>query len=701
MANRYSRYELKPYQSMYVDPGKVQVASILKKRYDDNKLNYDMLNRTVGSMQVLEGDEGLKDAMVNNINGQFSDIAASGAFEIAGNAVSKATTDFMTNEGLIAARQSYANYDLEKKTKAQLRANGAQILFDKEFVRDDDGNLVRDQNGQPILREIASMHRSHYQDPETGEMVTSVYEPKFEQMLGYDEKMADLVANISTSPVFKEMGAVLKTGTYLSNKKVQRVVNGLMGTYLSTDEGIQQMRKLTQLEIDPETGETYTAEKAKEVIQNQMLAIAQKQVGKGSFSYQKNPFWVEQQKPSLVATTSTNVLQNNKLLSPGSVFERNDDGSFKDTQSDSLWDGVLKGAAVGSFIPKIGTIFGGIIGGTIDWFSPDERVFDTSGNYNFSDKDFELAVSRCNGDPKCLEQAGSDMLERYDNLTQEVGGNVQLLSEAQLLAGRDEYVAKLLVENAEMRQSFNSDKEFLEAITREMENTQSQVSKVYTGDMDHIKYMNQNDDIKAMLFSNADVYVRKKDGGFTNNLEEAVERLADIHKVKEKAIYDAIKNGDYSYVGTLAQGHRAGSRLVQLRIGEGEDFKMIQVEVSNSDPVHAAFNTADELYQTVINGYESPDGKPVEYTSEMQNKYGGITKGYIEYKFDYLRDNDGNVIPNSKRGYYPVVTYVFFDKNGQAVSKRVQQEPNKLQELYDNAYQSAAKTQMKMVPTGG
>ena len=42
-----------------------------------------------------------------------------------------------------------------------------------------------------------------------------------------------------------------------------------------------------------------------------------------------------------------------------------------------------------------------------------------------------------------------------------------------------------------------------------------------------------------------------------------------------------------------------------------------------------------------------------------------------------------------------------FDKNGQAVSKRVQQEPHKLQELYDNAYQSAAKTQMKMVPTGG
>ena len=165
MANRYSRYELKPYQSMYVDPGKVAVSTILKKRYDDNKLNYDMLNRTVGSMNVLEGDEQLKDNMINSINGQFEDISATGSFELAGNAVSKATTDFMTNEGLIAARQSYENYDLAKKTKAKMRELGHQVLFDQEFVRDDQGNLVRDENGQPMMRDIASMHKSHYQDP--------------------------------------------------------------------------------------------------------------------------------------------------------------------------------------------------------------------------------------------------------------------------------------------------------------------------------------------------------------------------------------------------------------------------------------------------------------------------------------------------------------------------------------------------------
>ena len=696
MANRYSRYELKPYQSMYVDPGKVQVASILKKRYDDNKLNYDMLNRTVGSMQVLEGDEGLKDAMVNNINGQFSDIAASGAFEIAGNAVSKATTDFMTNEGLIAARQSYANYDLEKKAKAQLRANGSQILFDKEFVRDDEGNLVRDENGQPILREIASMHKSHYQDPTTGEMVTSVYEPNFEQMLGYDEKMADLVANISMSDTgIKQLGALIRTGAYLSDSKVQKVVNGLMGTYLSTDEGIQQMRKLTQLEIDPETGETYTAEKAQEVIKNQMLAIASKQTGKSSFSYQKNPYYVEQQNPSLVGTTTSNVQQNNKLLTPGSLFERNSDGTFADHESDGILDGVIIGGNIGNIFSPLGGVVGAGIGGFVDWLIPGKRIFDEDGNYNFKDSKFENAINACNGDPKCIEQAGEDMLGRYENLVQESGGNIQLMSEAQLFAGRDEYIAKLLIENADVRQSFNSDKEFLQHITTEMENTQAQVSKIYTGDLEHIKNMNDAK-TKPSLLINRNVYVRKKDGSYTNSLNDAVERLAEVHKgISKKDINDAIRNGDYYYAGMMAQGHQAGSGVVQINTANGS----VQVEVSAQNEVKKAFEVANSLYTHVTNGYNSPNGQPVQYVESYQNEYGGATVASIEYEYDFLKDAQGN--NTNQKGYYPVVTYVFYDKDNKAVGKKVQQEPNKLDELYDAAYQGSRLTGFDTVPTGG
>ncbi|MAN62444.1 MAG: hypothetical protein CMI60_10920 [Parvibaculum sp.] len=700
MANRYSRYELKPYQSMYVDPGKVAVSTILKKRYDDNKLNYDMLNRTVGSMNVLEGDEQLKDNMINNINGQFEDISATGSFELAGNAVSKATTDFMTNDGLIAARKSYENYDLEKKTKAQLRAQGAQVLFDQEFVRDDQGNLVRDENGQPMMRDIASMHKSHYQDPETGEMVTSVYEPKFEQQLGYDEKMADLVANISTDPVFQEMGQLLKTGTHLGNKKVTRIVDGLMSTYLSTDEGIQQMRKLTQLDINPETGETYTAQEAQEKVKSQMMSIAAKQVGKGSYSYQKNPYWVQQQNPSLVATTSSNVMENNKLLTPASLFARDSEGNILDHEDDSVMDSVLVTGALftgaAPFTGGLSILAAPFAMGTaafVDWLVPGKTIFDEDGNYQFKDSTFQSAVNRCGGDPECMGQAAEDMQMRYDNLVQEVGGDVQMMSQAQLLAGRDEYIASLLMNNPEARQQFNSDKEFIQHITKEMENTQAQVSKVYQGDMEYIKDM--NDPKSKHIYFTRGVHVRKEDGSFTNNLNDAVDRLADVHGVSEEAIFNAINNGNYNWSGTIQQGNRAGSNLITLNVTDGDDSKAIQVEVGNINEVQGLYKPAEELYEISTNGFQGQ----MEYLDYYDPVDQSQTIGQVEYKYDVLRNEKGEKI--GPPGYYPVVTYIKKDSSGKIIEKyKPVQKPTLLQDFYDQAYQSAVQNNVSTMPTG-
>lgn len=693
MANRYSRYELKPYQSMYVDPGKVAVSTILKKRYDDNKLNYDMLNRTVGSMNVLEGDEQLKDNMINSINGQFEDISATGSFELAGNAVSKATTDFMTNEGLIAARQSYENYDLAKKTKAKMRELGHQVLFDQEFVKDDQGNLVRDENGQPMMRDIASMHKSHYQDPETGEMVTSVYEPKFEQQLGYDEKMTDLVANISTDPVFQEMGQLLQTGTHLGNKKVTRIVDGLMSTYLSTDEGIQQMRKLTQLDINPQTGETYTAQEAQEKVKSQMMSIAAKQVGKGSYSYQKNPYWVQQINPSLVATTSSNVMENNKLLTPASLFSRDSEGNILDNEDDSILEGALIGGNIGNLLGPLGAIAGIGIGSFVDWLVPGKTIFDENGNYQFKDSTFQSAVNRCGGDPKCMGQAAEDMQMRYDNLVQEVGGDVQMMSEAQLLAGRDEYIASLLMSNPESRQQFKSDKEFIQHITKEMENTQAQVSKVYQGDMDYIKSM--NDPRSKHIYFTRGVHVRKKDGSFTNNLEDAVDRLADVHGVSEEAIFNAINNGDYNWSGTVQQGNRAGSNLITLNVTDGDDSKAIQVEVGNINEVQGIYKPAEELYEISTNGFQGQ----MEYRDFYDPVDGSETIGQVEYKYDVLRNDKGEKI--GPPGYYPVVTYIKKDSSGKIIeSYKPVQKPTLLQDFYDQAYQSAVQYNISTMPTG-
>ena len=52
MATAQSKYSLAPIQSSYVDPGTVQVASILRQRYDENKSKYDMINRAAQNLKV-------------------------------------------------------------------------------------------------------------------------------------------------------------------------------------------------------------------------------------------------------------------------------------------------------------------------------------------------------------------------------------------------------------------------------------------------------------------------------------------------------------------------------------------------------------------------------------------------------------------------------------------------------------------------
>jgi hypothetical protein len=103
MANKYSRYELQPYQSMYTDPKRVEVAQILRDRWDKNKQEYDLMQRSTGMMEVGQGDQHLKDSAIQDINDKFRDTIAMGNFENAGMITSGAVNDLANNEGLNAA----------------------------------------------------------------------------------------------------------------------------------------------------------------------------------------------------------------------------------------------------------------------------------------------------------------------------------------------------------------------------------------------------------------------------------------------------------------------------------------------------------------------------------------------------------------------------------------------------------------------
>jgi len=57
MANKYSRYQLKPYVSQYVDPQRVTISGMLRQRYEKGLEGHTNLVSAAGSMKVGAGDQ--------------------------------------------------------------------------------------------------------------------------------------------------------------------------------------------------------------------------------------------------------------------------------------------------------------------------------------------------------------------------------------------------------------------------------------------------------------------------------------------------------------------------------------------------------------------------------------------------------------------------------------------------------------------
>ena len=343
MANKYSRYQLQPYVSQYVDPQRVKIAQTLRDRWDKNKMQYDLLNRTANSMNVLDGDRHHKEAAVDNINSTFKDTISANNFENAGTVVSNAVTDWQGNEALNASRQSYANWEADQKIKMELRAKGQTVLFDKVYVRDAQGNIQYDENNQPMMMDAGQAHSSYEVDPNTGEVRTNIFTGTSEAQLNYSAKMEEMLQNIAEDPVYlqsynlveQDILGYMAYGTEIGEEKVKRIVNALQGAYLDSSEGRQQLRKLTELDINSATGQNFTQEEALNVIGQQMQAIGSKQIGK-KLQYMKNDYFFKQldnmqEASSQLELTSVRkkVVQNSKPITALDIL-KNKDGILKD-----------------------------------------------------------------------------------------------------------------------------------------------------------------------------------------------------------------------------------------------------------------------------------------------------------------------------------------------------------------------------------
>ena len=266
MANKYSKYSLTPYVSQYVDPGTVQVTQILKDRYDKNKAKHDLVERSLSNIQLGEGDQYIKNQAIESINNKMAETAQLGNYEMAGGVIDEVAQDFATNEGLQLGAQSFANRQNEIKMAREIEMKtGKKVL---------DFGAVRDPETGEIIGHQFDAHRSFYQG-EDGEMVRTIYNGQTEAQLDYHSRKQNMLQNIAKDG--SRLGpsnilGLLERWTGVSGAKANKIAEGLLEEYLGTSEGMQEMRKLTQIDgMDQET--------AYNTIIRSMRDVAAKQVG--------------------------------------------------------------------------------------------------------------------------------------------------------------------------------------------------------------------------------------------------------------------------------------------------------------------------------------------------------------------------------------------------------------------------------------
>ena len=128
MANKYSRYQLTPFPSLYVDDRSVDIAQLLAQRYDQNKQSKDLIDRTLSQMELLDGDKQHGERVKGKVKSMLNDHIKKGDWENSSLVVQDAVQAVETDQGLIAANQSWKNRAAEIAAIREAKLNGIPMI---------------------------------------------------------------------------------------------------------------------------------------------------------------------------------------------------------------------------------------------------------------------------------------------------------------------------------------------------------------------------------------------------------------------------------------------------------------------------------------------------------------------------------------------------------------------------------------------
>tara|TARA_Y100001937_G_scaffold18647_1_gene25724 strand:+ start:17909 stop:20278 length:2370 start_codon:yes stop_codon:yes gene_type:complete len=250
MANKYSRYELRPFQSMYVDNKQPQIAMLLSQRYDQNKQSKDLIDRTLSQMQLLDGDKVHGERVKGEVKNMLKKHIDRGDWENSTLVMQDATNLVSTDAGLLAANESFKVRQAEIQAIREAKLNGIPMI--------DFGSEMR------------KTHESYFYDGETDTYITNIYEPMAEKMLDYRTRKERMIGKIPADQRGNWMG--------IGRGKTNKIANMMVEQYISdTHEGAQEFRKLVEIDLPQTLPIEERTRLAKNAILEDFKEVAQQQ----------------------------------------------------------------------------------------------------------------------------------------------------------------------------------------------------------------------------------------------------------------------------------------------------------------------------------------------------------------------------------------------------------------------------------------
>lgn len=249
------------------DLGLVRTAKMIRDTREYNRFDTDNIYSMLNTAQVAPGDEWIINDLHETVDSNLGEVVSSGKYFGATNAVAQSVSALKNSKGLKLASQSWANYQEGKKIEKEIMAKtgGALNFSDSKW----------------------KTHSSYYQD-DNGKWIDNVFEPQVEKEENYNAEMITLIGKINADSGginFKkykvnpgDIRDFISNPKGISKSKAKRIALSLVDAYTNGNIGDQDFRKLTQLDVNPSTGEFYTEEEALDDISQRLIDIASRQV---------------------------------------------------------------------------------------------------------------------------------------------------------------------------------------------------------------------------------------------------------------------------------------------------------------------------------------------------------------------------------------------------------------------------------------